>query len=103
MNRIHLILASITICVTGCYGPQSYTGEEPVPANAVTKDWRTIEVIHLNQIKRDYEIIGECRADAILHNAIHLKKQAARLNADAISTPEKTGGGYITSQAIRYK
>jgi hypothetical protein len=102
-NTITLIAAIIGFgLLSACVGPTSYTGNAPAPAGAKIKDWRTIEVVHLNQIKRDYEIIGECRGDAWLDNAVSLKKQAARLGADAISIPENNGF-YIISQAIRYK
>src|SRR5881397_485660 len=79
-------IALFAVC--GCLGPVSYTEQVPTPKGEETKDWRQVDVIHLNQIKRDYDIIGECRGDAWLDNVVSLKKQAARLGADAISLPK---------------
>ncbi|HXC17217.1 MAG TPA: hypothetical protein VNV60_07240 [Holophagaceae bacterium] len=98
---ITLVAPLVTLC--GCYGPVSYTSERPLPTSEASKDWHTIEVVHIDQIRRDYEIIGECRGDALLSNVIDLKKQAARLGADAITIPKVTDSGYLISQAIRYK
>ena len=89
------MLGMCGVLLTGCTGPVSYTDRPPASTGAVTKDWRKIEVVNLNQIRRDYDIIGECRGDAILDDAIDLKKQAAQLGADAISIPVHGGGGYI--------
>lgn len=105
-NSTHLVAITSVISLStllGCYGPVSYTSERPISANEVLRDWDTIEVVNINQIRRDYEIIGECRGDALLSNAIDLKKQAARLGADAITIPQATVSGYLVSQAIRYK
>lgn len=100
-NALSLIIGVFIMC--GCVGPISYTDQQPAPAGQATKDWREIEVVHLNQIKKEYEIIGECRGDAWLDNTISLKKQAARLGADAISIPQPDGAGRIISQALKYK
>jgi hypothetical protein len=98
-------VASVTagLVLTGCVGPVSYTGNAPAPHGASVRDWRTIEVVHLGQMRRDYEIIGEVRGDALLDSVVSMKKMAARLNADAITLPVPDGYGYKTSQAIRYK
>jgi len=98
----YVLLLACSVLLASCVGPTSYTGEKPLAESEVTKDWKKIEVVHLNQLKKDYEIIGECRGDAWMDNAVSLKKQAARLGADAISIPVNDGV-YVTSQAIRYK
>lgn len=95
---MRLILTLLTAFVSSCIGPVSYTDIAYPPTNPAQ-----IEVIHLNQIQRPYDIIGECRGDALLQNAKHLKKMAAKLGADAISIPEVQPGGLIVSQALRWK
>ena len=101
MKKLTLIL--ITACLVSCAGPVSYTGQAPLAEGEAVKDWQKIEVISLTQIRKDYEIIGECRVDPAFDNVIGLKKQAARLNADAISKPERSSGGLLIAQAIKYK
>ena len=101
--RSLLLGSGIALALCGCLGPVSYTGEGLAPESQTVRKWQQVDVIHLNQIKRDYEIVGECRGDAWLDNVVSLKKQAARLGADAISIPKPDGTGRIISYAIRYK
>jgi hypothetical protein len=92
------ILLLLTAVVSSCVGPVSYTDTVYPPTNPAQ-----IEVIHLNQIQRPYDIIGECRGDVVLHSAKDLKKMAAKLGADAISIPERDQRGYIIAQALKWK
>lgn len=103
-KRILLQISAIAalIFLVSCVSPVSYTGEAIAKEGQAPKDWREIEVINIDQIKRDYVIIGQCRGDELFHDVVFLKKQAARMNADAIGRPEFSGG-YILSPAVRYK
>jgi hypothetical protein len=104
MNAIaRLCFVLFALATAGCVGPVSYTATPPAPKGAPVRDWQSIEVVDRGQIKRDYEIVGECRGDGWLDNTLTLKKMAARLNADAITLPEDAGGGYIIALALRYK
>jgi hypothetical protein len=95
---MRLIFALALTFLSSCIGPVSYSDNAYAPTNP-----SQIEVVHLNQLQRPYEIIGECRGDAWLHDARDLKKMAGKLGADAISIPERKQGGYITAQALKWK
>jgi hypothetical protein len=88
---------AVAFLVSSCVGPVSYgTNYPPTSAQAV-------EVVHLGQLQRPYEIIGECRLDSLLHDARKAKEQAAKMGADAVSIPERKSQGLSVAYAIKWK
>lgn len=92
-----LALLLILLSIVSCTGPISYSDTVYAPTSPAQ-----IEVVHLNQLQRPYEIIGECRGDPLFQSARDLKKMAGKLGANAISIPV-SDGQFLTSQAIRWK
>ena len=97
---------ALTCLFFGCAkGAHSYTGRKPAPrGSAAEANWTRVEAVNLQQLRRDYEIIGEIRADPLLHDMVWAKKQAARMGADAISISDNTNLMVVTKYfAIIYK
>lgn len=99
-----LVLCCLVSIIAGCAGPVSYTDRAPIPRDRVTKNWAQIEVVSLTALRKDYEIVGECRAHAGSGAVQELKKQAAQLDADAISNPVPSqNGALLYADAIKWK
>lgn len=100
--KITFFLLALAAFLSGCRTSViSYTDAPIAKRGEELKDWREIKVVHIDQLERSFEVIGECRGNEVLDDVIYLKKQAVRLNADAISIPEYRGDR-IVSQAIKF-
>jgi hypothetical protein len=98
-NPMKLILILMCFTMLSCLGPTPYSDSVKHPPT----DYRRIEVVHMSQMQRPHVILGECRGDPLFQDVMDLKKMAAKLGADAISTPEREVGGAILSYALKWK
>lgn len=88
-----VLCAALASCGGVNYSPGKYPPSDP----------NRIEVVHLGQLQRPYEILGEYTGNPVVQNMQDWKRKAAVMGADAVNIPDLQPNGYVKVYAIKWK
>ena len=86
----------MSLALAAC-GGMKYTDKYPPTSPA------DVEVVHLSQLQRPYEIVGEYKGNPVLQDMSDWKREIAAMGGDAVSIQETLPDRYVKMYAIKWK